>query len=56
MTADEQLEGPLVAVYDDSSQQFGIPDLDTLVPARHVAEVTDDALKLTGRRGIPSVP
>jgi hypothetical protein len=56
VAADEQLEGRLVAVCDESFQQLGIPDPGTFVPARHVAEVTDDALKLTGRHGIPSVP
>jgi hypothetical protein len=55
VAADEQVERPIVAVRDESFQQFGIPDRDTFVLARDVAEVADDALELTGRHAIPSV-
>jgi hypothetical protein len=56
VASDEQLEGTAVAVRDESFQHFGIPDLGTRVLVRDVAEVADDARKLTGRHGIPSVP
>src|SRR5262249_10742054 len=50
---DQQLERRRVTVRDESCQQFGIAHLGTSVRARDVAEVADDALKLTGRHGIP---
>jgi hypothetical protein len=56
VAADEQLERPIVAVCDESFQQFGIPDQGIFVLACDLAKVADNALELTGRHGIPSVP
>src|SRR5262249_40309473 len=53
VAADQQLERRGVAPRDESFQQLGIAHLGTSVRARDVAEVADDALKLTGRHGIP---
>jgi hypothetical protein len=53
VAADQQLERRRVALPDESFQQLGIAHPGTSVRARDVAEVADDALKLTGRHGIP---
>jgi hypothetical protein len=56
VAVDEHLERCFVAARDESIQQFGIPDLGSCALAGHPAEVTDDALQLTGRHGIPPAP
>jgi hypothetical protein len=42
MAADQQLKCPLVAVRDESFQQFGISGLGSFMLARNAAEVADD--------------
>jgi hypothetical protein len=56
VAANEQLECLIVAVRDESFEQFGIPDLGAFALAGDLAEVADDTLKLTGRHGIPPGP
>jgi hypothetical protein len=56
VAADEELERPFVAVRDELFQQLSIADVGAFAPARDRAEVTDHALKLTGRHGISPAP
>ena len=56
MAADEQLECPIVAVGDESLEQLGVGGLGIFVLARDLADVADNALKLTVRHGVAPVP
>jgi hypothetical protein len=53
VAVDELLECCLVAAGDETIQQFGISDLGNFSLEGDLVEVVDNALKLTGRHGIP---
>jgi hypothetical protein len=56
VAVDEQGERRFVAARDEALQQFGITDGDNIALAGDPAEVTNNALQLTGRHGIPPGP
>jgi hypothetical protein len=56
MTANQQLERPIVMGCDKAFEQFGIPGVRRFAPACDLAELAGDTFKWTCRHNIPSVP